>query len=106
MLVQVLNTKQQGIQEYCTIAKECMVLLKKYLQMKLVIKNKDGEKDTYKLIKFMRSNQGTCINQRPIVRKGEIVEKGDVIADGPSTDNGEIALGKKYTYWIYDLGRL
>ncbi len=48
----------------------------------------------YKLIKFARSNQGTCINQRPIVSVGERVEKGDVIADGPSTDQGEIALGK------------
>ena len=60
----------------------------------IVIKTKEGKKDVYKLLKYMRSNQGTCINQRPIVRKGEVLEKGDVIADGPSTDNGEIALGK------------
>lgn len=60
----------------------------------VVIKTKEGKKDTYKLLKYLRSNQGTCINQRPIVRKGEIVDKGDVIADGPSTDNGEIALGR------------
>ncbi len=52
-----------------------------------------GEK-THKLIKFMRSNQGTCVNQRPIVAVGQRVAKGDVIADGPSTDHGEIALGK------------
>ena len=51
-------------------------------------------RDIYKLIKFKSSNQGTCINQRPIVKKGERVEKGHVIADGPSTDKGEIALGK------------
>ena len=50
--------------------------------------------DNYHLIKFMRSNQGTCINQRPIVDKGERVEKGQVIADGPATCNGEISLGK------------
>ncbi len=60
----------------------------------IVIKTREGKKDVYKLLKYMRSNQGTCINQRPIVRKGEVLEKGDVIADGPSTDNGEIALGK------------
>ena len=50
--------------------------------------------DVYKLLKFKRSNQGTCINQRPIVIHGEHVDEGEVIADGPSTDNGEIALGK------------
>ncbi|MBE6879145.1 MAG: DNA-directed RNA polymerase subunit beta [Ruminococcaceae bacterium] len=50
--------------------------------------------DEYDIIKFMRSNQGTCINQRPIVSEGQIVEKGQVIADGPSTDQGEISLGK------------
>ncbi|PAB56130.1 DNA-directed RNA polymerase subunit beta [Anaeromicrobium sediminis] len=50
--------------------------------------------DRYKLLKFKRSNQGTCINQRPIVDKGEYIEEGMIIADGPSTDYGEIALGK------------
>lgn len=60
----------------------------------IAIKTKEGRKDTYKLLKYIRSNQGTCTNQRPIVRKGEVLQKGDVIADGPSTDNGEIALGK------------
>ncbi len=54
----------------------------------------DGGVDTYKLLKFKRSNQGTCINQRPLVDKGEIVFKNQVLADGPSTDLGEIALGK------------
>ena len=54
----------------------------------------DGSTQTYRLLKFKRSNQGTCINQRPIVSKGEHVEKGQVLSDGPSTDLGEIALGK------------
>jgi DNA-directed RNA polymerase subunit beta len=57
-------------------------------------RDEDGKIDTYKLIKFKRSNQGTCINQRPIVNEGDIVKKGDIIADGPSIDQGEIALGK------------
>ncbi len=50
--------------------------------------------DKYKLLKYLRSNQGTCINQRPLVYKGEIIEKGQVLADGPSTDGGELALGR------------
>ncbi len=54
----------------------------------------DGKIDEYPLIKFMRSNQGTCINQRPVVDAGMRIEKGDVIADGPATDEGEISLGK------------
>lgn len=60
---------------------------------KIVVKTKTST-DEYNLIKFQRSNQGTCINQKPIVVKGEKVKKGDVIADGPSTQNGELALGK------------
>ncbi len=60
----------------------------------IVIREDSGKKTTYKLIKFKRSNQGTCINQRPIVNVGDRIEKGDVIADGPATCNGEIALGK------------
>jgi DNA-directed RNA polymerase subunit beta len=60
----------------------------------IIRRDADGGKDKYKLLKFKRSNQGTCINQRPIVDKGEYVEKGDPIADGPSTDMGEIALGR------------
>ena len=60
---------------------------------KVVIDTKQG-KDEYHLIKYQRSNQGTCINQKPIVVKGEKVKKGDVIVDGPSTQNGELALGK------------
>lgn len=61
---------------------------------RIVIKKKDGNYDEYKLAKFVRSNQGTCMNQRPIVKKGDVVEEGQVIADGPSTSGGEIALGK------------
>ncbi|MBE6607003.1 MAG: DNA-directed RNA polymerase subunit beta [Ruminococcaceae bacterium] len=60
----------------------------------IVILNDEGNKDSYRLIKFKRSNQGTCVNQRPIVSKGERVEAGAVIADGPATSNGEISLGK------------
>jgi DNA-directed RNA polymerase subunit beta len=60
----------------------------------IIIRNTEGRKDVYHLVKFKRSNQGTCINQRPIVSVGQTVEKREVIADGPSTDNGEIALGK------------
>ncbi len=56
--------------------------------------DKDGSLHSYKLTKFQRSNQGTCLNQRPIVKKGDRVEKGQVIADGASTDSGEIALGR------------
>ncbi|MCY6483506.1 DNA-directed RNA polymerase subunit beta [Clostridium aestuarii] len=59
-----------------------------------VKRDSDGGIDRYKLIKYKRSNQGTCINQRPIVEKGEIIKAGDVLADGPSTDFGEIALGQ------------
>ena len=57
-------------------------------------RDEDNGVDEYKLLKFKRSNQGTCINQRPIVSHGEQIAKGEVIADGPSTDMGEIALGK------------
>lgn len=60
----------------------------------VVVKTDDGDVDRYRLMKFMRSNQGTCMNQRPIVSKGQKVNAGDVIADGPSTDEGELALGK------------
>lgn len=60
----------------------------------ITIKYDSGTTKDYKLIKFARSNQGTCINQRPIVSVGERVKKGDVITDGPATSNGEISLGK------------
>jgi len=60
----------------------------------IIIEADGGGRDTYKLIKFTRSNQGTCINQRPIVTRGQRVAKGEVIADGPSTEQGELALGR------------
>ena len=68
--------------------------VEKVTAKEITIKRADNRRDSYKLLKYMRSNQGTCINQRPIVRKGDVVKAGDVIADGPSTDNGELALGK------------
>ena len=61
---------------------------------KIVIVSANGQKDVYELIKFKRTNQGTCFNQRPIVEVGEEIKAGQVIADGPATANGEIALGK------------
>ena len=63
---------------------------------KEIVVRRDSDKglDVYKVHKFLRSNQGTCINQRPIVKKGERVTKGQPIADGPSTDKGELALGR------------
>ncbi|MBQ9279188.1 MAG: DNA-directed RNA polymerase subunit beta [Lachnospiraceae bacterium] len=61
---------------------------------KIVVKCDDGSKDEYSVIKFARSNQGNCMNQRPIVKRGDRVTKGMVIADGASTAGGEIALGK------------
>ena len=60
----------------------------------IVIQDDNGEKHSYHLSKFVRSNQGTCINQRPRVSQGERIEVGDLLADGPSTENGEIALGR------------
>ncbi|MCQ2528309.1 MAG: DNA-directed RNA polymerase subunit beta [Saccharofermentans sp.] len=67
------------------------------------VTREDGVEDVYKLNKYMRSNQSTCINQRPIVAIGEKIKAGDVIADGPATDNGELALGRNvligFTTW-------
>ncbi|MEZ4358426.1 MAG: DNA-directed RNA polymerase subunit beta [Eubacteriales bacterium] len=60
----------------------------------IVIKDKEGRLHEYKLLKFMRSNQGTCITQQPLVFAGDKVKTGDIIADGPSTDTGELALGR------------
>ncbi len=70
------------------------------------IRTASGGLDTYKLLKYIRSNQGTCINQKPVVHRGEQVEKGGVLADGPSTDNGELALGLQRAGGLYALGRL
>ncbi len=61
---------------------------------KIKVRAENGEIDEYKLIKFLRSNHGTCINQRPIVAVGQKIEKDEVIADGPATSNGEISLGR------------
>ena len=67
------------------------------------VRNKKNEIDTYKLRKFKRTNGGTCINQRPVVTRGEKVKAGDILADGPSTKNGEMALGRNvliaFTTW-------
>lgn len=60
----------------------------------IIIRHEDGTLEKHKLLKYLRSNQGTCINQRPIVMKGEQVEAEQIIADGPSTDHGELALGR------------
>lgn len=61
---------------------------------KIVVKNSDDRRQVYELIKFKRSNQSNCVNQRPIVDKGDTIKKGQIIADGPSTKDGELALGK------------
>jgi DNA-directed RNA polymerase subunit beta len=60
----------------------------------IVIRTERGQRNYYKLLKFDRSNQGTCVNQKPIVVKGQRVKAGEIIADGPSTDRGELALGR------------
>ncbi len=60
----------------------------------IIIRTNEGGRDRYKLTKFERSNQGTCVNQKPLVKKGEIIKAGAVLADGPSTDKGELALGR------------
>ena len=83
------TAKDSGV---CVIAKNDGVV-QKVTADKITIKTKNGI-DEYNMIKFKRSNQGTCSNQRPIVKKGEKVKAGDVISDGPSTDQGELALGK------------
>jgi len=77
----------------CVTAKEAGVV-ERAESNRIIIRKEDGNMDEYKLAKFVRSNQGTCMNQRPIVTKGDKVEKGQIIADGPSTSGGEIALGK------------
>ena len=61
---------------------------------KIVVKNSDDRRQVYELLKFKRSNQSNCVNQRPIVNKGDSIKKGQIIADGPSTANGELGLGK------------
>ena len=77
----------------CVVAKHAGVV-ERSESNRIIIRCEDGTKDEYRLTKFARSNQSNCYNQRPIVFKGDRVEAGDVIADGASTSNGEIALGK------------
>ena len=62
--------------------------------------------DIYNLLKFQRSNQNTCTNQRPLVKVGDQIKKGDVIADGPSTQLGELALGKNVTVAFHAMARI
>ena len=89
-----------GMERKCAVDSGVVVLarnsgvVKRAATNEITIQTDAGSIDSYKLLKFVRSNQGTCVNQKPIVRVGERVEKGDVIADGPSTDNGELALGR------------
>ena len=79
--------------EVAILAEEDGVVTKVSAQY-VTVRYDSGRVEEYKLTKYLRSNHGTCINQRPIVNAGQRVEKGEVIADGPSTSNGEIALGK------------
>ncbi len=87
----------------CVIAENDGVVLRATAS-EIVVQYDDGQVKKYKLIKFTRSNQGTCMNQKPIVRAGDRVRKGDVIADGPSTDQGELALGRNVlvAYMCYE----
>ena len=88
-----METKTAVDSGVCVVAKKAGTVLRS-TSTDITIKNDDGTKDDYHLTKFMRSNQSNCYNQRPIVFQGEHVEAGQVIADGPSTSNGELALGK------------
>ena len=78
----------------CVVAKNAGVVERSASNEIVVKRDSDGNRDVYRLIKFSRSNQSNSYNQKPIVYKGDHVEKGEVIADGPSTKDGEIALGK------------
>ena len=78
----------------CVLAKNAGTVERSASNEIVIKRDSDGNRDTYHLTKFKRSNQSNCYNQKPIVYKGDHVEPGEVIADGPSTDNGEIALGK------------
>ena len=78
----------------CVLAKAAGTIHSVSADRVVVRRDDNGELDTYSIIKFTRSNQGTCVNQRPVVDLGQHVEKGEVLADGPATCNGEIALGK------------
>ena len=78
----------------CQLARNAGVVERSASNEIIIKRDSDGNKDVYHLTKFKRSNQSNCYNQKPIVFKGDHVEAGEVIADGPSTQNGEIALGK------------
>ncbi|HKL73711.1 MAG TPA: DNA-directed RNA polymerase subunit beta [Clostridia bacterium] len=78
----------------CVIAKESGTVKFVSADEIIIVNDSDGEEEVYELRKFRRSNQCTCINQKPIVSKGEKVAEGDIIADGPATENGELALGR------------
>ncbi len=88
-----IETKAAVDSGVCIVAEEAGIV-ERSTSKEIVVRHDDGSKKTYKLTKFLRSNQSNCYNQRPIVFKGERVEVGTVIADGPSTANGEMALGK------------
>ncbi len=77
----------------CILSKEAGVV-ESVCADEIKVKYDSGKLDTFKVTKFMRSNQGTCVNQVPVVSQGQRVEKGEVLADGPATSNGEISLGK------------
>ncbi|MCI9527476.1 MAG: DNA-directed RNA polymerase subunit beta [Lachnospiraceae bacterium] len=88
-----METKAAEDSGVCVLAKRAGVV-ERAVSNEITVKTEDGNRDVYKLTKFLRSNQSNCYNQRPIVFKGDRVEQGQVIADGPSTSNGELALGK------------
>lgn len=88
-----METKTAVDSGVCVVANEAGVV-ERSCAAEIIIRNDDGKKEIHRLTKFARSNQSNCYNQRPVVFKGERVEKGQVIADGPSTADGEIALGK------------
>ncbi len=88
-----METKTAVDSGVCVVARNAGIVERSSSKV-IVVRTDDGMRDEYHLMKFVRSNQSNCYNQRPIVYKGDRVEKGDVIADGASTSNGEIALGK------------
>ena len=88
-----METKTAVDSGVCVLAKEAGIV-ESSESNRIVVREEDGNRREYILTKFARSNQSNCYNQRPIVFKGQKVEKGEVIADGPSTSNGELALGK------------
>ena len=102
--VPLMTTEQPivatGIEHKCAVDSKVVIcaeddgVIARVSGTAITIKYDSGETKDYKLIKFARSNQGTCINQHPIVSAGQRVEKGEVITDGPGTSNGEISLGK------------